>query len=85
MLNVQFGDITYSPPTINVISIYIVLIIVCNRLCAADFFFLFLAASTAFRGPPACHTGRPIVGILTEPTQGDLTKYGTSRLQAGEL
>lgn len=49
------------------------------------FLLSFLAASTAFRGPPACGTGRPIVGILTEPTQGDLTKYGTSRLQAGEL
>lgn len=33
--------------------------------------------------PVVCNE-RPIVGILTEPTEAGLQKYGTSKLQAGE-
>ncbi len=33
--------------------------------------------------PFSCYNDRPIIGILTQPTEGELRQYGTARLQAG--
>ena len=60
----------------------------CNTM-SKKLFLCLAAALLALGGSPSSSyvaqpcTERPIIGILTQPTEEGLQKYGTSKLQAG--